>query len=183
MLEKPEAVDEAFTAQYGDGAGMNRLQRLNKRNEVAKELVTTTFKKMETELKQRALDTHERELKEWGLEMEGIEEAEDIEVYASSMFISHLSLIPFCSARDSLFAAVHPLLKLIGEYSGCYVTLLTAAVDGTNDKPYFSAYVGLKLLRSVSSTNSTILAFITFGRMQPSGSIGPSSTRRASKTG
>ena len=56
--------------------------------------------------------------------------------------IHQLPLTPFDSARDSLFSAVHPLLKLIGGYSGCYVTLLVASVDHKEDKPYFSAYVG-----------------------------------------
>ena len=51
-------------------------------------------------------------------------------------------LILFYSARDSLFSAVHPLLKFIGGYSGSYVTLLVAAPDPAGGKPYFSAYVG-----------------------------------------
>lgn len=47
----------------------------------------------------------------------------------------------FHSARDTLFSAVHPLLKLIGSYTGCYVTLLAATVDHTEDNPYFSTCV------------------------------------------
>ena len=54
-------------------------------------------------------------------------------------------LIPSYSARDSLFSAVHPLLKLIGTYSGCYVTLLVASRDHAGNDPYFSAYVELPI--------------------------------------
>lgn len=46
------------------------------------------------------------------------------------------------SARDSVFSAAHSLLKAIGAYTGCYVTLIAAAipsVSGNND--YFSACV------------------------------------------
>ena len=53
-----------------------------------------------------------------------------------------LSLIPFCSARDTLFSAVYPLIKFIGNYAGCYVTLLAAAPEKAGNKPYFSASVG-----------------------------------------
>ena len=45
-------------------------------------------------------------------------------------------------ARDSLFSTVHTLLKVIGTYTGCYVTLLAAAVPSatSGEKDYFSAY-------------------------------------------
>ena len=59
-------------------------------------------------------------------------------------------LMPFYSARDTLFSAVHPLLGLIGRYSGCYVTLLAAAPDETDAKPYFTTYVGLLCSRKHS---------------------------------
>lgn len=84
MHEKPKTVDETFAEKYGDGAGLERVERMQKRNEIAKELVTTTFKGMAAELKERAEETHERELKEWGLELEGIGEAEDVDEYVSS---------------------------------------------------------------------------------------------------
>ena len=45
-------------------------------------------------------------------------------------------------ARDSLFSATHTLLKAIGLYTECYITLVAAAipsVSGNGD--YFSAYV------------------------------------------
>lgn len=46
------------------------------------------------------------------------------------------------SARDSLFSVTHSLLKAIGSYTGCYVTLIAAAIpsESTNGD-YFSAYV------------------------------------------
>ena len=51
---------------------------------------------------------------------------------------SRLPLILSYSACDTLFTAIHPLLQLIRRYSGCYVTLLAAAPDLTDGKPYFS---------------------------------------------
>lgn len=51
-------------------------------------------------------------------------------------------------ARDSLFSAVHTLLRVVGTYTGCYVTLLAAAVPsvGSGEKDYFSAYVTVSLV-------------------------------------
>ena len=53
--------------------------------------------------------------------------------------------IPFAhvgiySARDTLFDAVHPLLQVIGNYAGCYVSLIAgnAEKDDTN-KGFFTA--------------------------------------------
>ena len=60
---------------------------------------------------------------------------------ACLVFVDCLPLIALYSARDSLFSAVHPLLKFIGNYSGCYVTLLVASPDNEGGDPYFSAYV------------------------------------------
>lgn len=62
-------------------------------------------------------------------------------------------LILFYSARDSLFSAVHPLLKLIGGYSGCYVSLLVASPDHGDGDPYFSACVRLFPLSLVMLVN------------------------------
>lgn len=117
---------------------MDRTERLNKWNEVAKRLVTTTYKNQTAELERRAKETNKRDLEEWGLELAGIERAEDVESYVSIRRHQRLPLILFSSARDSLFSAVSPLLKLIGGYTGCYVTLLAAAPDNTDGKPYFS---------------------------------------------
>jgi len=45
-------------------------------------------------------------------------------------------------ARDSLLSAAHPLLKAIGLYTGCYVTLIAAAIPSVSgDAEYFSACV------------------------------------------
>ena len=71
-------VNAAFISKYRDGKGMSNAERLNKRNEVAKLLVTTTFKEKASELERRAKEAHEQDLKEWGLELGGVEEAEDV---------------------------------------------------------------------------------------------------------
>lgn len=52
-------------------------------------------------------------------------------------------------ARDSVFSAIHSLLKVVGTYTGCYVTLVAAALPPTasGGKDYFSAYVMISLVR------------------------------------
>jgi len=83
MHERPKVVDDEFAARYGDGKQLDRVDRMQKRNEVAKDLVTTTYKEMQSELKERAKETHEREVKEWELGLDGVAEAEDVDGYAS----------------------------------------------------------------------------------------------------
>jgi hypothetical protein len=78
MHEEPMVVNAAFVSKYGEGRGMSHPERLNRRNEVAKQLVASTYKEKVPELERRAKDAHERELKEWGCELDQIEEAEDV---------------------------------------------------------------------------------------------------------
>ena len=80
MNENPEIVDDAFKEQFGEGKDMSRPERMNKRNEIVKQLVTTTYEGMTAELEQRAKETQEQELKERSLGLEGIEEAEDVDL-------------------------------------------------------------------------------------------------------
>ena len=84
MYEKPQIINDAFHALYQEAGPMSRTDRLNKQNEVAKWLVSTTYKDMEAELEQHAKETHEQDLKEWALELKEIEEAEDVDLYVSS---------------------------------------------------------------------------------------------------
>lgn len=84
-------MNAAFVSQYGEGGGMDRLERLNKRNEVAKRLVATSYKHLVADLEKRAQETHEQELKEWKLELDGIEEAEDVQLYVSACCWSFVS--------------------------------------------------------------------------------------------
>ena len=45
-----------------------------------------------------------------------------------------------CSARDTLFDAVHPLLQAIGTYGNCYVSLIVGNADtGETDEEFFTA--------------------------------------------
>ena len=78
MHEEPKVVNAAFISLYGGENGVDRAARLNKWNEVAKRLVTTTYKHLAVDLEKRAREAHERELKEWGLGLEEIGQAEDI---------------------------------------------------------------------------------------------------------
>ena len=92
MFEDPKAVNDAFFAHYGDGAGMSRVERLNKRYDLAKELLSTTLLYRVPDLEKRAKENHERELREWKVELESVEEAEDVHqcVSASSSFVCDL---------------------------------------------------------------------------------------------
>ena len=78
MHEQPTVINAAFAAKYGEGMDMNPIERVNKRNEIARQLTATTYANMAPELERRAKETQERELKEWGLGLDGIEEAEDV---------------------------------------------------------------------------------------------------------
>lgn len=86
--EKANTVNNAFNKLYGDAVTMPRGERMNKRNEVAKSLVQAESEADIKALKQRAKQEHERALKEWELELDSIEEAEDVHGYASVHFSS-----------------------------------------------------------------------------------------------
>lgn len=58
MYEKPQIINDAFHALYQEAGPMSRADWLNKRNEVAKWLASTTYKDMEAELEQHAKETH-----------------------------------------------------------------------------------------------------------------------------
>lgn len=93
MHENREIVDQAFVKLHGEGSGIGRVDRLNKRNELAKQLVTTTYQNMAVGLEERTQEAHKRELSEWELELEAIGEADDVKAYVSSMPASCLTLI------------------------------------------------------------------------------------------
>lgn len=60
----------------------------------------------------------------------------------SSLYTLHRKLNWWFSARDTLFSAVHPLLELIGRYSGCYVSLIAAGIpENRGEKPYITRCV------------------------------------------
>ena len=83
MHEKPAVIKAAFEANYKDGEGLSPSERLNKRNEVARHLVATTYKDIVPELERRAKEAHEQDLKTWGLDLDGIGEAQDIDMLVS----------------------------------------------------------------------------------------------------
>lgn len=83
MNEEPDVIKAAFKATYGDRTDMNKIERLNKLNEIARELTTTEYAEMVPELEQRAKEVHARELKEWELDLDKVEEAEDVSLYVS----------------------------------------------------------------------------------------------------
>ena len=71
-------MGEAFTLKYGDGKAMDQAERLNKWNDVAKELIDTTWKDSKGALQDRAREANNCELKEWELGLKEIGQAEDV---------------------------------------------------------------------------------------------------------
>ena len=93
MHEEPKAVDEVFAKLHGDGKGMSRMERMNKRNALARQLIDTTYEDMVPELERWAKENHEQELNKWKLEFDHIEAAEDVHLYVFSGVFSHFPLI------------------------------------------------------------------------------------------
>ena len=79
-LENPKVVDAKFTQHYGEGRDLTPVQRMNSRNELAKSLVNTTYKHLADNLEKCAKEAHEREMSEWGLNLDNIGEAEDVQL-------------------------------------------------------------------------------------------------------
>jgi len=73
-------VDAAFSQRFGQGEDFNQVQKMNRQNGLAKELVNTTYKHLAEDLAARAKETHKRELEEWGLCLEDIGEADDVQL-------------------------------------------------------------------------------------------------------
>ena len=86
MHEQPAVIKAAFKTTYGEGTDMSKIERLNKLNEIARELTTTSYAEMVPELELRAKETHGREVKEWELDLDKIEEAENVTLYVSPAF-------------------------------------------------------------------------------------------------
>ena len=80
MHEEPATINAAFLSQYSEGRGMDRLEQLHRWNKLARQLVATTCKDKVPGLERRAKEVHEREQKEWGLELQDIGQAEDIQL-------------------------------------------------------------------------------------------------------
>ena len=87
MHEEPEILNSAFRSAYGEGK-MDRAERLNKWNELAKSLVTTDYKHLVADLQSRAKEAHELELREWGLGLADVGEAENVHLCVSAYYLS-----------------------------------------------------------------------------------------------
>ena len=80
MLENPEVVNNVFVELHGEATDLTQVQKMNYRNDIARNLVKTTYSHLAGGLADRAKETHERELKEWGLGLDEIGEAEDVQL-------------------------------------------------------------------------------------------------------
>lgn len=83
MFENPKAINDVFFAQYGEGASLSRAERMNIRNDIARRLVKASPEQAQ-ELERSAKANHERELREWNVELDNIDEAEDVIQYVSA---------------------------------------------------------------------------------------------------
>ena len=54
-------------------------------------------------------------------------------------FLTLADLFLISRARECLFDAVYPLLRAIGLYAGCYVSLIAGNSTGPTDEGFFTA--------------------------------------------
>lgn len=80
MLENPELIDAAFISKHGEARGMDGAERMNKRFGFAKQILNGERQNEIPDLKQRARDLHEQELRQWSLALEDIDLAPDVDM-------------------------------------------------------------------------------------------------------
>ena len=143
MLDYPKVVNAAFIHRYGDGGKLAAVQKMNLRYDVAKSLLNRKYSHLIGKLEERASNKHDADVDEWNLILDGVSVAEDVSRYVSPyVFVIYAPLTHcyICSARDTLFDAVHPLLQAIGTYANCYVSLVVGNADtGETDGEFFTA--------------------------------------------
>lgn len=140
MLEYSREVNTAFVSRHSDGKNLSNAQRLNLRYDVAKTLLSNQYSRLVNELENRAKAQHDTEMEEWNLILEDISLADDVSRCVFILFCAPSTYVCICSARDTLFDAAYPLLKAIGSYAGCYVTLIAGNADKDDaDKEFFTA--------------------------------------------
>jgi hypothetical protein len=137
MRDYPAKVKKAFAAQYGNGNNLSKADRLNFQNSVAKKLLYEENTDLIDELQAKAKAQHTAGKNEWNMILEDISAAENVAQYvflSSFLLPDPVDIYFVCSARDTLFDAVYPLLQAIGTYAGCYVTLV-AGNTGKDNSP------------------------------------------------
>jgi len=141
MSEYPLEVNAAFVSRHGDGKDLTSAQRLNSRYDVAKALLSNQYSHLVGQLDKKAAAQHSIEMDEWSMILEDISLVGDVGRYVSLFLILDLVDLNLISrTRDTLFDAVYPLLEAIGNYAGCYVTLVAgnAEKDDTGEA-FFTA--------------------------------------------
>lgn len=78
MHEHPALVDEAFSARYGERV-MEPVEKMNKRSEITKTLLSTTYQHLVAELERNAKQAHEKEVQSWRSVFQTAREADNIE--------------------------------------------------------------------------------------------------------
>jgi len=79
MLENPSIVDAAFVSKFGDGRGMDGAERMNRRHDLAKNLLKDRYQDLVLDLEARARESHEKEIQQWSLTLNSIELAPDVD--------------------------------------------------------------------------------------------------------
>ena len=60
-------------------------------------------------------------------------------------------------ARNSVFSTTHSLLRAIGAYTGCYITLIAAAIPSeSGNSDYFSTYIPLRYTIAVTNVPDSV---------------------------
>lgn len=79
MAEEPSLIDTEFAIKYGDGCGISGTERLNKRFDIAKQLLNDRHQDRLLDFEARARETHAKETQQWSLTLTDIELAPDVD--------------------------------------------------------------------------------------------------------
>ena len=81
MFKNPLIVDAAFISAHGEARGMDRVERMNRRHDLAKRILYGEQHKSKIpDLEKRAREHHELEVSQWSMALEDIELAPDVNV-------------------------------------------------------------------------------------------------------
>ncbi|OJT12471.1 hypothetical protein TRAPUB_10979 [Trametes pubescens] len=111
MSKKPDEIDELFDERW-PGAGLDDTYKLAFRSSMARELLQQESEEYQASLEAEAKDMHKAALVEYNRQM------------LPGALVAEQSEDTRQSAQDNLAAVVQPLLELIREYTGYYITLI-----------------------------------------------------------
>ena len=78
MLEEPSLINIEFAIKFGGGRRIDGTEQLNKRYDVAKNLLHDRYAYRIPELERHIRESHEKEVQQWSLALSNIELAVDV---------------------------------------------------------------------------------------------------------